>query len=120
MELGNIVEIIGSDKRGVVINDSFGCCGSDETMVVYYGTNTGMGTGTDDLKVTGQYKAVPEPKKCGAGKKADCCIFLTVGADGFCCERFSSLRDSLIFKTMSAKRNPTEPYPDCMNQSVGQ
>lgn len=62
----------------------------------------------------------PDFKKCGGGKGADCCIFLTVGEDGFCCERFSSLRGLLISKipTMTAKRNPPVEisYPECMNQ----
>ena len=60
-------------------------------------------------------KAQADPKKCGAGKGVDCCIFMTVGANGFECERFSALRNTLIFKKeqMVAKREPTELYPGC-------
>jgi len=56
----------------------------------------------------------PDPIKCGAGRGEECCIFLTAGSKGFECERFGSLRDMLISRTMNAKRNPEEPYPQCM------
>ena len=61
-------------------------------------------------------EVIPFPKACGIGRGEDCCIFLTVGANGFCCERFGSLHDTLVARQpgMSAKRMPTDPYPYCM------
>ena len=101
-------------KEGVVISNSFGCCSSDETAVVFWGETFFLGMLTDRLEAIGEYEATPDLHKCGAGRGADCCIFLTVGPDGPCCERFSTMRDTLIFKTMTAEREPPEPFPECM------
>ena len=101
-------------EMGFVINDSFGCCSPNEDLVVYDGTNTGWGTDQRLLEVVEFEKPIPDPVKCGAGKGAECCIFITAGPTGFECERFTGLRDSLIFKTMRAERDPKEPYPLCM------
>ena len=117
MKQGTIVEHTESGRRGVVVNDAFGVCSPEEIGVVYYGTTYSDGTQQELLRQVGTYEAVPDLKACGAGKGDDCCIFLTVGPEGPCCERFSSLRNSLIFKTMRAKREPPEPYPDCMDQA---
>ena len=115
IEPGIVVRMNGNE--GVTVRDSFSCCGQEETPVVWNGETYSTGTETKRLEVVGPYKADPDPNKCGAGKGDDCCIFLAVGANGMCCERFSSLRNTLLFKTgMSAKRDPPEPYPDCMNQ----
>lgn len=114
MEIGTRVLNKKNGKAGYVINDSFGCCSDGETLVVYEGTTYGLGTDTELLEETMQIPQIPDHIKCGAGKGEDCCIFLTISGQGFKCERFTSLRDSLIFKTMNAKRNPEEPYPDCM------
>ena len=101
-------------EMGFVIMDSFGCCCLMEDLVVYDGTNTGFGTDHRLLEVVEFEKPIPDPVKCGAGKGAECCIFVTAGTTGFECERFTGLRDTLIFRTMTAKRNPEEPYPLCM------
>ena len=115
MKTGTRVLNTESGKIGHVINDSFRCCGDDEILIVYEGSNCGCGTDRSLLEEAEQIKHIPDFKKCGGGRGADCCIFLTVsGSDGFVCERFSSLRDALIFKAMKAKRNPPKPYPECM------
>jgi hypothetical protein len=101
-------------EYGFVITDSFGCCSDEELLVVYDGTNTGCGTDEDLLQTVGFDIPNPIPAKCGAGRVKECCIFLVAGKDGFTCERFTPLRDSLIFRTMTAERNPEEAYPDCM------
>lgn len=101
-------------QMGHVINDSFRCCGDNEVLVVYDGTNTGLGTDEGSLEEVEQAILIPDIEKCGGGRGKECCIFLTMSGDGPCCEKFTPLRDSLIFKTMSAKRNPIEPYPKCM------
>ena len=93
--------------------------GDDDLSVVFDNEKTTttlncFDGGREAFRVVGQENARPIPRKCGAGKGADCCVFLTCGADGFSCERFSSMRDTLLFKTMNAKRNPSEPYPNCM------
>lgn len=57
--------------------------------------------------------------KCGAGKKSLCCRYLTLnvtGAGGFVCARDNEpVLKAYIDKRddMTAKRAPTEPYPDC-------
>ncbi len=60
---------------------------------------------------------VPDFKRCGGGKGEACCTFLTLGADGFCCERNGPLHQTLVERTQrpdwSSKRMPTEPWPHC-------
>lgn len=91
------------------------CCLPDETPVVFDGDAFSQGVMTTDLKVIGPENAIPDHKRCGAGRGAECCIFLTVGPKGFECERFSSLRYTLMFKkdSMNAKREPLPLYPGC-------
>ncbi len=101
-------------KFGFVITDSFGCCDLTELLVVYDNTNTGEGTETEVLETVDFTDPKPIPEKCGAGRGKECCIFLTADKTGFVCERFTELRDALIFKTMTAERNPEEVYPECM------
>ena len=64
-------------------------------------------------------KVVPDPRKCGAGRKAECCIFLVCGANGFECGRESaSLKHHLVANrlNMTAQRTPDEAYPQCMKE----
>lgn len=104
-----------SDGRlGVVVNDNFDCCLITEVPVVYDGSTSFLGTDHTDLEDLGPENAIADLLRCGAGKGTECCIFLTVGVEGACCKRFSSLRDTLIVKDMNAQRNPPEPYPECM------
>ena len=58
----------------------------------------------------------PDPHRCGVGRRGECCIFLTAGAEGFCCARYGPLHAVLVGcrPTMSAQRMPEQPYPDCM------
>lgn len=102
---------------GYVVNDFVGImsvCFDGEALVVYEGTTYGTATKEEDLEIIGTYEATPNYLKCGAGMGAECCIFLTLGTGGFQCERFSDMRDTLLFRTMNSKRNPPEPFPDCM------
>ena len=114
MKTGTRVKNRVDGQMGYVIVDSFRCCSDEEDLVVYDGSKIGFGTDKKILEEVEWIMPIPDLFKCGGGKKEDCCIFLTLSGDGPCCERFTSLRDSLIFKTMSAKRNPVEPYPECM------
>ena len=114
MKTGIRVKNTETGKFGHIINDSFGCCDNTEELVVYDNTTYGSGTNRELLEEISETLSIPDFTKCGAGQGADCCIFITVGSDGLTCERFTSLRDSLIFKTMNAKRHPEEPYPQCM------
>ncbi len=117
IENQNRVRHTPDGRTGTVCPDLHNSCGPDEVAVVFDGINGFDGMPETDLEDLGPENAIPELDACGAGKGDDCCIFLTVGPNGFDCERYSSLRWSLIFKSgMSAKRNPTEPYPQCMNQ----
>lgn len=102
-------------RIGIVESDTFGCCDETETLVVFDGTDAGQGTQTDELTVIGEYEATPDHVKCGAGQGEKCCIYLVCGAQGFECARFSSLRMSLIFKTMNAKRRANRLFPACMD-----
>ncbi len=106
-------------RTGTICPDTPGnlsCNGPGEITVVYDQTTVGEGTQEDDLECLGPENAVPVPKCCGAGGGEFCCIFLTCGSDGFECQRHSSLRWALVFKSgMTAKRNPAEPFPLCMN-----
>lgn len=92
------------------------CCEDDETPVVFGGTNFSAGTPTSELTVIGPENAVPDPKRCGAGRRDECCIFLVLGPNGFECERHGAGRYRLIFakRRMSAQREPTALYPGCM------
>ena len=60
-------------------------------------------------------EAVVDFKRCGAGKGADCCIFLIAGRNGFECARDGSLYFTLVSRKtqMTAQREPTEPFPAC-------
>lgn len=108
-------------RKGTTAPDFMNCCSPDETPVVWDGEQSSEGTDTEKLTVIGPENAVPDLKGCGAGRGADCCIFLTASGDGLHCERFSSLRYQLIFKldTMVAKRMPPEPYPLCQKFKDG-
>jgi hypothetical protein len=108
--LQTIVEKEG--KRGVVCHDCM-VCGDDETPVVWDCSDGFVGTNTDSLTVIGPENAVADPEKCGAGKGEDACKFLVFGAEGERCERYGSLRYSLMFRQMTAKREPILPYPQC-------
>jgi hypothetical protein len=114
MIVGTKVQNIKTGEYGHIIQDTFQCCTGNEDLVVYDGTDFGSGTDRSLLVEVSEKKPIPDPIKCGAGRGSDCCIFLSFGSNGFECERFSSLRDNLIFKTMVAKRHPKEPYPVCM------
>lgn len=58
----------------------------------------------------------PDMKRCGAGMGKECCIFLTVGAEGLDCERGGPLDLTLRSRAprMTAQRIPTDPWPHCM------
>lgn len=114
MEIQTRVRRKSDGQLGVVVNDNFDCCLPTEVPVVYDGSTAFLGTDRANLEDLGPENANADLHRCGAGKGAECCRFLTVGAEGACCERFSPFRDSLIFKDMNAQRNPSEPYPKCM------
>ena len=101
-------------EEGFVVRDSFNCCTEDELAIVYDGETSFLGTDKSLLVDIDYEIPIPDLKKCGAGQGKECCIFLTMTADGPECQRFTSMRDSLIFKTMTAERDPSEPYPECM------
>jgi len=56
-----------------------------------------------------------EIKGCGAGKGADCCLYISAGKDGILCERGTAFGDVLKWRRhqMVAQRDPTEPRPEC-------
>lgn len=113
-KVGDRVLNTKTKARGHVVRDVYACCSPNEIPVVHDGETHFVGTDAGDLVVAISGKPVPDAIKCGAGREAECCIFLTAGPKGLCCERFTALRDVLIFKKMTAARHPAEPYPHCM------
>ena len=59
---------------------------------------------------------VPKPERCGMGRGAECCIFLTLGPEGWACARHGPMDYTLRKRreTMNAQRMPEEAYPSCM------
>lgn len=118
LQPGLIVEVAhrpGANRRGVTVPDFMACCAEWETPVIFDGEGTFNGTPTDQLTVIGPENPVAEPKSCGAGRGAECCIFLAADARGFQCERHTYQRYTLIFAKdrMKAQREPVEAYPAC-------
>lgn len=113
MEPQTLVKRKSDGKLGVIVPDSFGCC-DEGVAVVFDGNSYYQETMPDNLEVIGHENAIADFKKCGGGLGEQCCIFLTADATGFTCDRFSSLRASIIFKDdMVSKRYPVEMYPNC-------
>jgi len=115
MEIGTRVKNTETGKMGVVVSDPYGCCADFEVPIVYDGETSFSGTDKKILEDLGPEDAKPDMKKCGAGRQEECCIFLTMGGNGWECQRHGSLRNTLIFQKskMTAKREPSEPYPKC-------
>lgn len=93
-------------------------CSPEQTPVVWEHGEVDLGMRgelTDTLRVVGPERAIPVLECCGAGRGADCCIFLTAGPTGLSCERFGGLRWRLLFQksSMSAQREPLAFYPHC-------
>jgi hypothetical protein len=112
----DLVKRTSDQKIGVVVSDDYGLCESDQVMVIYDGVSYGEATDLQELEKIGPENAIiADQKKCGAGKGADCCIFLVMGGSGFACERFGSLRSTLTSQkeSMRAKREPTAMFPKC-------
>lgn len=62
------------------------------------------------------FPILDDPHPCGIGLRADCCIFLLCGPDGFECGRESPETRAHLIRNkpnMNAQREPTEPFPDC-------
>lgn len=117
IKLQTVVKDTATGRLGVVCPDLMGCCADNETPVVFNGETSFEGTPTQQLEIIGPENAIADPKKCGAGSE-ECCIFLTCGATGFNCERHSTLRYTLMFKEMKAKRHPAEPFPLCQTGDI--
>ena len=101
--------------NGVVIEDSYGRCGLGTVFVVNEGTNWPVETNVENLEIIGLENAKASFEKCGGEKGKEACIFLIPGKKGFECQRFGPMRDNLLAlrKSMKAKREPLELYPNC-------
>lgn len=111
---GTLVRRKEDGKPGVAVTDPFNCCSDNEVPVVYEGSTAFLGTDEDKLEAVGPENAVADLTRCGAGRGAECCKFLVVGADGPECQRFGRLRYTLMFNhAMTAQREPLELFPAC-------
>jgi hypothetical protein len=112
-----LVEHVPTGRRGATVSDLASACGPDEVPVVYDGETAFEGTSTAEIKVLGPDDAVADLVRCGAGRGAECCIFLVVGAGGPECARFTrGLHWTLVFRReqMQARREPRALYPGCL------
>lgn len=114
---GTIVKHKGDDSKGVVIDDDFGDCTPDETLVVWEGTDSGDATSPEALESVGIYDpSVANMRMCGQGK-AGCCKYLAIGPDGPECLRFGSLRNTVLARSdMRAEGSPNGLYPKCQEE----
>lgn len=111
----------GSEHRvGTICPDLPGWLGiaAPGEVLVHFDNEEGVeGIHRSQLQGYCMERPSPDPVRCGAGRGADCCIFLTAGPKGFECQRHQSLRWTLIFKEdMAAQREPRSPYPSCMDE----
>ena len=116
LRIGTLVKNKDTGKTGVVVNDFLGCCSEGEEPIVYEGATSSLGTSLENLEILGLENAQADPQKCGAGQGEKCCMFLVFDtANGFECQRFGHMRNKLIFRkeSLTAKREPTELFPDC-------
>jgi hypothetical protein len=108
-----------TQRWGVTVPDMQGMlCDLPGTVVVAWDGEEGANGDVDPRELVdhGPEKALPDIKRCGAGRGAECCAFLTLTGAREECQRHTSLRWAILFrvKDMNAKRTPTEPYPACM------
>lgn len=116
MELGTIVRNRETGEVGVVAQDILSCCGPDQEPVVYDGSDAFLGTNRDELELIGTYdKRIDDPKRCGAGLGEYACIYASFEGGDTVCQRFSPLRNTLIFRTMTASARPAHLKPECQN-----
>lgn len=113
MDPQTVVKHKPTGRMGVVVMDRWGCCDDSETPVVFEGTNYFTGIPTKELDIIRIENAIADAEKCGAGRGEETCIFLVFGGGKFECQRFGSMRDSLLSQNMRAKRHPIELYPGC-------
>lgn len=111
------VRVKSTGELGVICPDLQGMLTDtlDGVPVVMDGMGTTQEVSMGDLESLGPEGAVCDDE-CGIGQGAKCCIFVSFGApDGFQCQRYGSLRWSLMFRKdkMTSQREPTEPYPNC-------
>jgi len=109
----------GSGKIGVICADLPGmmnCNEPDQVSVVFEDETIVQGRNWETLSIIGKENAeigMNEVEKCGAGTGESCCIFLTFESGEPKCERYGSIRTTLIMTPMRAKRHPTGLYPAC-------
>lgn len=117
MKPGDIVRH-KSGKIGVICHDLPGYlrCGlPGDTTIQFEGDSHVTELPPIEFETIGKESAVPNLKGCGAGRGAECCIFLVVNGPKLECQRHGPMRFDLLFKSrMVSDRRPVELYPDCM------
>lgn len=119
MQPGLVVRYEG--RTGVTVPDFMNCCSDEETPVIFEGQNSFQGVDTTLLEFVHDERPIANPDKCGAGKGAACCIFLTASARGCECVRHQSFRYTMQARAekMHAKRQPVRLFPACQQSDDG-
>lgn len=115
LQIGTKVRNKETEKIGVVINDTYRCCGENELLVVYENDVYALGTDISNLENLGPENAQADPEKCGANQNGKCCLFLACDPTGYSCTRFTTRRDGVILSAngKTLKRVPDKMYPYC-------
>ena len=111
---GTRVRMRGTEQIGTASVDFDNCCADWETPVVWDGVTYFEGVKTDLLEATGSQNAVVDDG-CGLGQEEKCCIFVVGDKRGQHCGRHNPNDhwDCIMGGTRVAKREPSEPYPNC-------
>ena len=102
-------DALGNGKTGVVVPDSFGCCGEREVLVEWDGEKNGdvRGIPFQFLEAVGTVKLPPDQEGCRN------CIYFT----GIDCLRYLPGRVGMLFSAgRQNKRIPNRIPPHCQSQ----
>ena len=110
----------GDGERGVVAQSPLAIYFPGEVAVLWEdGFDQEVSSFYDPAELTsvGREEPVADLKRCGSGRGAECCIFLTMEGEGPTCQRFLSLHAMLLERAkkgeMGSRRIPKELFPNC-------
>jgi hypothetical protein len=119
MKPGAIVKDSGSGELGVVVVDPWNEY-TDGQVAIVTNSSSDMTVNADGyhLEETGTYRReVSTAEDCGLRAGRLCCRYLAQSSDGvYRCNRFTALRNSLIFGDQEAQGQPLRLLPpDCQD-----